>query len=279
MSHVGINNYLAEFAVWRIETMEDFPFHSAASPHEHDRRSSITDDEHFALLSVELQQIIEEQGYTSHAKRMSLFDLEPEDAADMGLTVCLRKEMEAFLRMPNGALRVAMRSVSRGSSTLTEDAAPTRVASRSTYATPCGGRGGQTIADFPLASSRVMGWTRRAKTMNGFITLHMLATAEMVEPRMRECLDDFNHLESLPGGKSLAVLLVELVVFYNISQPGACWSLDTRDIDGIISVTFEKLFARQLGIEWRRKFQNRIKAITRRKPYPGIVPTAEDIPG
>ena len=67
MSHVGINNYLAEFAVWRIETMEDFPFHSAASPHEHDRRSSITDDEHFALLSVELQQIIERIHHLTYA--------------------------------------------------------------------------------------------------------------------------------------------------------------------------------------------------------------------
>lgn len=252
-----------------------------------ERRRKLVAEDQFALISEELQTAIVSAGYTSVERRLDLFDLDADDVNDMGLNLFLRKELEKFLGLAKGALkRCPSASISAPSTMSPPDADATEdeaddcsVSAGSSYFTPCGGRGGVNIADFPTESNRAKGWTRRAATMDSFVTLYMIACAELVEPRLRECIDDIKQLQHLHGGKALAVLLVELVVFCNIAQPGAEWSLTANDIDGIVACTFQKLFKRQTEMKWPEKIRGRVKAITRRKPYPGIVPNADTVPG
>ena len=253
-----------------------------------ERRRKLVADDNFALIPDELRAAIVRAGYTSLERRLDLFDIDADDVDEMGLNLFMRKEMEKFLGMEKGALKntpsrasiSAPRTMSPPDDGVDpDDRSESRSSGGSFYFTPCAGRGGVTITDFPTGADRARGWTRRPETMDSFITLHMIACAEMVEPRLRECLDDHKQLEHLNGGKALAVLLVEVVVFFNIAQRGAEWTLSINDIDGILACTFHKLFKRQQNMKWVDKFRSRIRQITRRSPYPGIVPSNETVPG
>ena len=81
-----------------------------------EKRRMMVSDEQYALLSVELQRVIESTGCRNHEARMRLFNLDAEDAeelVDQGLTIFLRKELERFLGMSRGALCPVLRPPSR----------------------------------------------------------------------------------------------------------------------------------------------------------------------
>ena len=151
-------------------------------------------DDRFALISPELRNSIVSAGYKTEQSRMLLYELDWMDVKEMELDVRQRKELEKFLGLPNGAFLKPPESAAPASANTPATPAESTVESQSNQEaiTPCPGRGGNVVSNFP--TMRDKNWMPGALKMGPDVTRLLIAAGEHFEPRFRECLDDFRTM-------------------------------------------------------------------------------------
>ena len=192
-------------------------------------------DERFQLCSVELRQAITAAGFDTAERRLELLKLDWMDVHDMALNTFQRIELERFLGFERGALVRPRASDTPASAASGQESAESLA--------PCPGRGGLQVSNFK--TERDKNWAPRGKKMGPETTQFLVTLGEYFEPRYRECLDDVRQLQATSGGKNLSSLLVKLLVYENIDEPGAEFILDGKQRMGILNCTINRVLAGQ----------------------------------
>lgn len=153
---------------------------------------TLVSDARFAQLPRQLKNILEDDGFDTPEKRLELFFLDAEDIAHWGLNGYLRIQLKKFLG--GKTFRSSTAEGCPDAETVPRDEPVPRDGSTPGHralapgSTPCPGRGGPKLSEFPNIADRVSGWVPALPYIPDSLTSILFAIANHYEPKHRSDL-------------------------------------------------------------------------------------------